>query len=99
MENLDTAEPHLDILKDLFNPDTSDYLRFPQYNAQLTTNSNKSPENCSKRLQYSAPPQIMINDQFGNFDQYNWHLSTFASAFSNLQVSFLIVKNEQHMAH
>uniref|UniRef100_A0A914EKY3 NR LBD domain-containing protein n=1 Tax=Acrobeloides nanus TaxID=290746 RepID=A0A914EKY3_9BILA len=95
----ETNELHIYILRDLFNPDTTDYLRFPQYSARKLSASAPSPNagmnkvfemssnNIPKQRLPNTPPQIMINDQISGFEHYNWHLSTFASAFSNLQTT------------
>uniref|UniRef100_A0AC34FHH9 Uncharacterized protein n=1 Tax=Panagrolaimus sp. ES5 TaxID=591445 RepID=A0AC34FHH9_9BILA len=94
--NPNNDKPHADILRSLFNPDTTDYLRFPQLNSGYFTvpsNTTTSPspyEKQSTRLsqqsQQQHTPQIAINDRIRPFDNYNWHLSSFASAFSSLQV-------------
>uniref|UniRef100_A0AC35EVW1 Uncharacterized protein n=1 Tax=Panagrolaimus sp. PS1159 TaxID=55785 RepID=A0AC35EVW1_9BILA len=93
--NQNNDKPHADILRNLFNPDTTDYLRFPQLNSgYFTVPSNiptpnsyeKQPTPISQHSQQHTP-QIAINDRIRPFENYNWHLSTFASAFSSLQTS------------
>uniref|UniRef100_A0AC34QVM6 Uncharacterized protein n=1 Tax=Panagrolaimus sp. JU765 TaxID=591449 RepID=A0AC34QVM6_9BILA len=98
-ENVNIGKPHADILRNLFNPDTTDYLRFPQVNGNyfpvpptqpkstppIHSNSEHTKDNLNQRQQ--TPPQITINDQVRPFDNYNWQLSHFASAFSGLQTN------------
>lgn len=97
-ENVNIGKPHADILRNLFNPDTTDYLRFPQANGNYflvpptqskstpPTHSNSEHTKDNLNQPQQAPPQITINDHVRSFDNYNWQLSHFASAFSGLQV-------------
>lgn len=94
-ENSNIGKPHADILRTLLNPDTTDYLRFPQASGAYfpvppksvpAPHSNEPPH--SKESVQNAVPQITLNDQIRPFENYNWQLSNFATAFSGLQVLF-----------
>uniref|UniRef100_A0A7E5A0V4 Nuclear receptor domain-containing protein n=1 Tax=Panagrellus redivivus TaxID=6233 RepID=A0A7E5A0V4_PANRE len=94
-ENVAVNEYHGEILRTLFNPDTTDYLRFPQSSCGLF-NVNTSmaspippPQQHSvtpKPMMHQPPPQILVEDKVRTFENCNWQIQSFATAFSNLQV-------------